>query len=181
MSLFDGMADWMNVPYLQYTYGKVFPKRVGLSHPTISPYGGYETKDKKKVLFSIQNDREWQIFCSKILKNKTLINNLKFNTPSKRLINKKALDKIIVYFFKQQNSQYLLREMQLNKIACGSLNDIKDLAIHPQLEIAECLTEKGKVNFIAPPIKYKDKVKYKKVPSLGEDSRFIRKEFSKNG
>ena len=35
-----------------------FSKRVGLSHPSIVPYGSFITKDKKNFLFSIQNERE---------------------------------------------------------------------------------------------------------------------------
>ena len=35
-SLFEGMADWMNVPLLQYDYAGTMPKRVGLNHPSIA-------------------------------------------------------------------------------------------------------------------------------------------------
>ena len=48
VSLFDGMADWMNVPYLQTVYGSRSVKRVGLSHPSIAPYGAYVSKCGKK-------------------------------------------------------------------------------------------------------------------------------------
>ena len=54
VSLFDGMADWMNVPYLQTKYGGRSVKRVGLSHPTIAPYGAYESKCGKKILISLR-------------------------------------------------------------------------------------------------------------------------------
>ncbi len=39
VSLFHAMADWMNVPYLQYRYGGFASKRMGLKHPSIAPYG----------------------------------------------------------------------------------------------------------------------------------------------
>ena len=47
----------MNVPFLQYMHTKKAPKRVGLSHPSIVPYGCFTTKDNKKILFSIQNEK----------------------------------------------------------------------------------------------------------------------------
>merc|ERR1712167_491187 len=54
ISLFESLSEWMNVPFLQYMNTKKAPKRVGLSHPSIVPYGCFITKDKKNILFSIQ-------------------------------------------------------------------------------------------------------------------------------
>ena len=63
VSLFDAMADWMTVPLLHHEGGKS-PKRLGLSHPSISPYGVFKTKDGADILISIQNDREWRILAA---------------------------------------------------------------------------------------------------------------------
>src|SRR5215467_10002300 len=57
VSLFDAMADWMTVPLLHHEGGKP-PQRLGLAHPSISPYGVFKTRDGADVLISIQNDRE---------------------------------------------------------------------------------------------------------------------------
>jgi len=67
VSLFHALADWMNVPFLQFTYGGYTPARSGLNHPTIAPYGAYICGDGKAVLFSIQNEREWASFCETTL------------------------------------------------------------------------------------------------------------------
>src|SRR3712207_6542938 len=37
VSLFDGMADWMNVPLLYFEGTGKAPERVGLAHPSICP------------------------------------------------------------------------------------------------------------------------------------------------
>ena len=52
VSLFDVMADWLTVPLLHQEGGKP-PRRVGLAHPSIAPYGVFNTKDKKAILISI--------------------------------------------------------------------------------------------------------------------------------
>jgi itaconate CoA-transferase len=57
VSLFDGMADWMNVPLLYFEGTGKAVERVGLAHPSICPYGAFETADGKLVLISIQNER----------------------------------------------------------------------------------------------------------------------------
>ncbi len=67
VSLFDGMADWMNVPLLYYEGTGKAPQRVGLAHPSICPYGAFATADGSLVLISIQNEREWAAFCAGVL------------------------------------------------------------------------------------------------------------------
>src|SRR5487761_2042016 len=67
VSLFDGMADWMNVPLLFFEGTGRAPQRLGLAHPSICPYGAFETKDGALVLIAIQNEREWLEFCAKFL------------------------------------------------------------------------------------------------------------------
>ena len=51
ISLFESLSEWMNVPFLQYLYTNKAPKRVGLAHPSIVPYGCFITRDKKNILF----------------------------------------------------------------------------------------------------------------------------------
>ena len=100
VSLFDSLSEWMNVPFLQYTYTKKAPKRAGLSHPSIVPYGCFITKDKKEILFSIQNEREWKTFSAELLKLSESEKKM-FETPSLRLKNKQKLNpRILERFWK---------------------------------------------------------------------------------
>src|ERR1044071_680687 len=59
VSMFDAMADWMTVPLLQHEGGSP-PRRIGLAHTSISPYGVFKTRDGADILISIQSDREWR-------------------------------------------------------------------------------------------------------------------------
>ena len=49
VSLFDAMADWMSVPFLYQEYTGEAPKRLGMNHPSIAPYGAYTASDGKQV------------------------------------------------------------------------------------------------------------------------------------
>src|SRR6185312_8836388 len=49
VSMFDALADWMTVPLLHHDYARRAPPRVGLSHPSIAPYGAFSTQDGKQV------------------------------------------------------------------------------------------------------------------------------------
>jgi itaconate CoA-transferase len=62
ISMFDVMADSLTVPLLNAEAGKP-PQRVGLAHPSIPPYGVFAAADGRRVLISIQSEREWRIFC----------------------------------------------------------------------------------------------------------------------
>src|SRR5262249_39392009 len=66
ISMFDAMAEWMAVPLIQYEGGAP-PKRIGLAHTSIAPYGVFKTKDGADILISIQSDREWRVLADKVL------------------------------------------------------------------------------------------------------------------
>src|SRR6202521_2775538 len=71
ISMFDAMADWMTVPLLQHE-GGMPPKRLGLAHPSIAPYGVFKTKDGADILISIQSDREWRVLAKHVLEDEAL-------------------------------------------------------------------------------------------------------------
>jgi len=178
VSLFDGMADWMNVPYLQTRYGGRSVKRVGLSHPTIAPYGAYESKCGKKILISIQNEREWEQLCITVLKISDLAKDIRFNEPIKRVKNRKKLDKIISDEFRKYKKNELVLRLRKEKIACGVLNSIEDLSNHPQLRKVKSKIGDSEIELIASPsIVLGEKELITKVPNIGENSRKIREEF----
>ena len=179
VSLFDGMADWMNVPYLQTVYGSRSFKRVGLSHPSIAPYGAYVSKCGKKILISIQNEREWIQLCSSVLMLHDLSKDERFNKPTSRVKNRIALDQIISNEFIKYNKDLLLERLRRGKIACGVLNSINDLENHPQLRKVKCIIGGEEVELIAPPsIIEGEENKISKIPNIGENSINIRKEFN---
>ena len=175
ISLFDSLSEWMNVPYLQYIYTKKAPKRVGLAHPSIVPYGCFKTEDNISILFSIQNEREWVSFESNILK---LPKNLKekFTNPTQRNKHKIQLNKIITRSFKKLKAKKATYYLKKSNIAYGFLNSIEEFAKHSVLKTAYLKTEKGKIKFI-PPVRIKNEVNYKKIPKLGEHTKKIKKEF----
>ncbi|MEA2874040.1 MAG: itaconate CoA-transferase, partial [Hyphomicrobiales bacterium] len=84
VSLFDAMADWMTVPLLHHEGGQS-PKRLGLSHPSIAPYGVFKTKDGADILISIQNDREWRLLAKDVMGDAPLAADPRFATVADRV------------------------------------------------------------------------------------------------
>tara|TARA_E500000331_G_scaffold355926_1_gene412704 strand:+ start:1011 stop:2135 length:1125 start_codon:yes stop_codon:yes gene_type:complete len=175
ISLFDSLSEWMNVPYLQYIYTKKSPKRVGLAHPSIVPYGCYKTKDNINILFSIQNEREWHSLDKDFLSLKDSIKK-KFSSPSKRLKNKNKINDIIKKAFKKKCANEISTIFKKIGIAYGFLNNIQDFSKHHALSVASCNSDNENINFI-PPVGILKRKRFKKIPKLGEHTIKIRKEF----
>ncbi|MBT7076282.1 MAG: CoA transferase, partial [Pelagibacterales bacterium] len=179
VSLFDGMADWMNVPYLQTVYGNRSVKRLGLSHPSIAPYGAYYAKCGKRILISIQNEREWVKLCISVLMLNDLYADSRFNEPTKRVKNRIELDKIISNEFVKYDKDLIVERLRKEKIACGVLNSIEDLEKHPQLRKIKCTIGDQEIDLIAPPsIVLGEENIISKVPRVGENSINIREEYN---
>ena len=115
LSLFHALSDWMNVPYLQYVYGGKTPPRNGLSHPTIAPYGVFECADKRAILFSIQNEREWANLCARALELPDLATDERFASNNARVANRPALEAIIQEVFSRFDRDAMAEMPQLDK------------------------------------------------------------------
>ena len=135
--MFDVMADWMNMPLMAYRYGEGVPKRTALSHSFIAPYGAFETSDEKKILISIQNDREWVSFCCNVLDNKMLATEKRLKNNVERYKNKAYLEKKISAVFRKETKKNVCNKLERAHIAYASLNSIKDLSDHELLRNRE--------------------------------------------
>lgn len=181
VSLFHALADWMNVPYLQYTYAGRSPARDGLSHPTIAPYGMFQCADGKDILISIQNEREWTTFCKEILAQPELADDPRFAGNSARVANRSALDRIVANLFARAPRDELAQRLRAAKIAYGRVSDLADLASHPQNRHVTVETPSGPVTMLAPGALIDGTLEpLGPVPALGADTAAIRAEFSQD-
>ena len=178
VSLFDGMADWMNVPLLYYEGTGVAPKRVGLAHPSIAPYGAFATKDGALILISIQNEREWVDFCTHFLKEPNLPSKEGFRSNVERTKHRETVDEYIGKHFVRYTGEECAELLGTAKTAYGFVNDVAGLSKHPALRRVEVDTPNGPVQIAAPPAVFSDGERaLGPVPSIGQHSELIRKEF----
>ncbi len=179
VSLFHSLMDWMNVPHLQKQYGNTNVQRVGLNHPTIAPYGVYSAKEGKKILFGIQNEREFQNFCSKILEMDSLATAPEFNTNIGRVANRDALNSVINAKFANMEINALAAKFQEYNIAFGRLNGLDDLLVHPQTEFISVRSGGKEYNLFSPSGLIKgQKYQLGEVPELDQHGFQLRNEFN---
>lgn len=184
ISLFDAIADWMAVPLLHQDYAGAAPKRVGLNHPSIAPYGAYDCLDETQgqsgaqVVISIQNNREWKGFCEHVLQRPELADDPLYRNNIDRCQNRSVMDDEINAEFSVLTKDALIARLNKGKIAFGSVNSIADLSKHQQLRRTQVDTPSGPVKLVAPPvIKNNETVSLKSVPALGEHTEEIRLEY----
>lgn len=178
VSLFHAMGDWMNVPYLQYAYGGHEPRRMGLRHPTIAPYGVFETEDGA-ILLSIQNEREWARLCQIALELPGLAEEGRFSSNTRRVENRAELDGIISDVFATMRREAVIERLERAGVAYGRLTTVDELTRHPQNRYARAETEAGEVRLLAPAARVAGREEPTlRVPALGEGDERLRAEFA---
>jgi formyl-CoA transferase len=167
ISMFDVMADWLTVPLLNAEAGNP-PKRMGLAHPSIAPYGVFRSRDGKDILISIQSEREWKKLCADVLGQPDLPNDARFANMVERVRNRAQTDKAVGDIFATMTRDELLERLSDADIAFAEVNTMADLAHHPHLRRIEVATPAGPVSYPAPAAIVVDAPRhYGAVPGIG--------------
>ena len=176
ISLFDVAADWMTVPYIHSRYGGAAPKRVGLKHPSIAPYGAFLCSEDTTFIISIQNELEWKRFCVEVLKDPNISKNNKFSNNTLRVKNRDLLDETIQSELLSITDKTLKNRLEEASIAYGRLNTVKDLESHlalKKINVKNSLDDN--LSIPSPPIIWEQPEK--SVPKFNQHNDLLRKEF----
>ena len=167
VSMFDVMADWLTVPLLHQEAGNA-PRRIGLAHPSIAPYGVFTTKDGKEILISIQSDREWTKFCVEFLRKPDAATDARFSTNVARVGNRAETDSLVAASFAKLDEGAAQDLLIRADVAFASVNDMAALSTHSHLRRITVETPAGAVSYPAPaPIFTGYPRNYGPVPGLG--------------
>ena len=145
------------------------PKRIGLAHPSIAPYGVFRSKDGKDILISIQSEREWKKLCAEVLDQPNLPSDPRFANMIERVRNRTLTDGTVGDSFAKLTRDELIKRLSDADIAFAEVNTMADLAVHPHLRRIEVDTPKGKVSYPAPAAIFSGEPRhYGAVPAIGE-------------
>ena len=137
VSMLESLAEWMGFP-MYYAYeGAAPPPRNAASHATIYPYGPFEAGDGGTVMLGLQNEREWRVFCDKVLLQPGLATDARFEANALRNANRGALREIILGTFSTLSTAQVLERLDAAQIANARMNDMAGLWAHPQLQARE--------------------------------------------
>lgn len=181
VSMLEGLVEWMGYP-MYYAYeGAPQPPRAGASHSTIYPYGPFQAGDGGTVMLGLQNEREWQLFCEKVLLNPALATDERFSANFKRSENRDALKQIILDTFSALSADQVIGRLDDAQIANAHVNDMAGVWAHPQLKARQRWTEVGSpvgaIPALLPPARNAAFTpRMDPVPALGEHSQALLKE-----
>ena len=168
VSMFDVMADWLTVPLLNHEGGQS-PKRIGLAHPSIAPYGVFKTRDYQSILISVQSDREWLRLCNKFLDRPELGPDPRFATNVARVAHRTETDAAVAEAFARRDASEAVAALLQADVAIAEVNDMAGLARHPHLRRVTVDTPNGPVSFPAPAPIFSDESRaYGPVPALNK-------------
>ena len=179
VSLFDSIADWMTVPLLHHDYGGAAPKRVGLKHPSIAPYGAFTCADGRRVVIAVQNEREWVRLCEIVLGDADVARDPRFVSNSLRVANRPALDAEVATVFGGLDAETAIARLREAGVAYGAVNEVADLSRHAQLRRVTADTPTGAVDLPAFPAVFAGQpTTLSDVPALGSATATVRGEFT---
>jgi itaconate CoA-transferase len=177
-SMLESMVEWMSYPLYYAFDGAPPPARAGAAHATIYPYGPFPTGDGTTVMLGLQNEREWQTFCTQVLRQPELANDPRFSSNSRRTESRAALRALIVAGFADLSAEQVVARLEEAQIANARVNTMADVWQHPQLRSrgrwTEVQTPTGAVPALWPPgLPAEFEPRMDPVPQLGEHSDAI--------
>lgn len=143
VTMLDALAEWMSYPLYYTHFGGKAPARTGADHATIVPYGRYRTGDGRYVMLGLQNEREWAVFCDKVLRQPALARDARFDNNRKRNEQRAEITAMIDGIFSTLTSQQVLDLLDAAGIANARLNTPEELWEHPQLKARQRWREMG--------------------------------------
>jgi itaconate CoA-transferase len=178
VSLFDALVEWMGFP-LQYTAGSgAPPPRTGTSHPAIAPYGTFASGDGTEVVLGIQNEREWQAFCTTVLRRPELADDERFRTGALRVAHRPDLHAEIDDVFGRLTGAEVVDRLAQARIASARRREVAEVLEHPQLSARQRWTEVGSpvgpVRTLLPPLTLHGRPpRLDPIPDVGEHTEEI--------
>jgi itaconate CoA-transferase len=177
VAMLDALAEWMTYPMYTHAYaGRTVPRRP-TDHPLLCPYGAHRVKDGQ-VIFGVQNEREWVVFCEKVLRQPALATDPRFADVAARVAHRKELTGLIEDVLASMTATEATALLESAGIANGRLNEAKDVWEHEQLRARDrwrdIPTPQGAVRGLLPPFTFADaEAAIGPVPALGEHTDTI--------
>jgi itaconate CoA-transferase len=178
VSMLESMMEWMSYPLYYAMDGASPPPRAGAAHATIYPYGPFPAGDGRVVMLGLQNEREWALFCSKVLGMPELATDPRFSSNAARTAAREELRAIIVDVFSKLTAEQVIERLEAAPIANAHVNTMHDMWEHPQLKARgrwlEVGTPAGPLPALKPPgVPDEWNARMDPIPALGAHTNSI--------
>lgn len=185
VSMFDAAVEWMGHAMYIQLYGDRQVPRMGLSHASIAPYDAFPTRDGE-ILVGVQNDRGWAALVGEVFGEPEYAEDPRFRTNVDRVAHRSECDAYVASRTARWATAELDERLARTGIPAARLNQLSDVAEHPQLSARDRWrtvgTEKGGIRAVLPPMTFDDvELRMDAVPALGEHTEAILQELGLAG
>lgn len=178
VTMLEALAEWMSYPLYYTHFGGKAPPRSGPDHATIVPYGRYRTGDGHDVMLGLQNEREWTVFCDKVLGQPALAGDGRYDSNSKRNERRADIGALINEIFSKLTVEQVIARLDAAGIANARVNTPEEVWDHPQLGARqrwrEMGSQRGPLPTLLPPATHDGfEAQIGAVPGIGEQTETI--------
>jgi itaconate CoA-transferase len=129
-------------------------------------------------MLGLQNEREWAVFCDRVLQRPELARDERFASTSARSRNRAALKAVILGVFASLTAAEVAQRLDAAQIANARVNTMQQVWDHPQLRARDRWrdvgTPVGPIPALLPPgLGPSDDPRMGAVPALGEHTDAI--------
>ena len=128
MALLDVMVGTLANQAMNYLVSGVSPHRIGMSHPNIMPYDGFQTADGW-IIVAVGNDAQFARFSALV----DLPANPAWSTNAGRVADKAALHHAIAAQLRDWERDPLLADLEEQGIPAGPINTVAQALADPQV------------------------------------------------
>ena len=178
VTMLEALTEWMCYPLYYTHFGGTAPARTGPDHATIVPYGRYKSGDGKSIMLGLQNEREWAVFCEKVLLQPELAQDQRYGSNSRRAAKRSEINALIGKVFATLTAEQLIERLDASGIANARMNTPDEVWEHPQLKARDRWRRMdspvGPLETLLPPVTMPDfEARIDAVPALGEHTEHI--------
>jgi crotonobetainyl-CoA:carnitine CoA-transferase CaiB-like acyl-CoA transferase len=177
ITMFDGLADWMTVPFLHFEHTGAEPQRYGLAHATVYPYRPYACADGVLII-GVQTNGQWQRLCSDMMGRPDLAARAEFASNAARVAHRAALDAELEPFFAALPVQEAIEGCERAGIAWARYRGVRELTVHPALRRSTVTLQNGLKTSLPRPAGRDATFSPGPLPALGQHTDSIRREFA---
>ncbi len=178
VTMLEALGEWMGYPLYYAHYSGAAPPRTGPDHATIVPYGRYPAGDGGSVMLGLQNEREWAVFCDRVLGQPALAADARYDSNSKRNERRAEVVALIEKVFSGLKTEELTARLEQAGIANARVNTPEEVWEHAQLKARERWREVGSpagdISALLPPATFPDfGARMDPIPAIGEHTESI--------
>jgi formyl-CoA transferase/CoA:oxalate CoA-transferase len=168
VSMLDASVSWMTYVAGNYFATGNAPPRMGSAHPSIVPYQGFMTGDKKYILIAAGNDRLFGILC-KAMDLNDLIDDPRYKTNDNRVQNRKNLINILQLVFQQKKRDKWIQILREAGFPCAPVYTIDEIfqdqqVLHRNMLLKMAHPKAGKIKQIGSPLKFSESTSTPTLP-----------------